>query len=57
MEPLPGEEVELQDLSRPEEQVDDNEEWETPFEWSPEFDRFMEGGPRQYFGVDPLENS
>ena len=51
MEP---EEIELDDLSRPEEQ--DYEEYETPFDWGPEFDRFMEDGPKQFYGVDPVNH-
>ena len=52
MEP---EEIELDDLSRPEEQ--DDEEYETPFDWGPEFDRFMKDGPKQFYGVDPVNYS
>ena len=57
MEPLPCEDIELQDLSRPEEQPEDYEEYETPFDWVPEFDRFMVEGPRQFYGVDPVNHS
>ena len=56
MEPV--EEVELQDLGPREEEVEDYEDaYETPLSWSEDFDHFMADGPRQYWGVDPVNNS
>ena len=56
MEPIP-EDIELDNLSPPEEQVDDYEEYETPLTCGEDFDRFMAEGPRQFWGVDPVNNS
>ena len=54
---LPGEDIELQELSPPQGEDVDESEWETPFDWSPDFERFMSPGPRQFYGVDPINHS
>ena len=46
------EEVEMKDLAPPEEEYEDS--------WGPvndDFACFLDDGPRQYFGVDPVNNS
>ena len=35
----------------------DNVTFETPMTWDSSMDRFMKGGPRQYFGIDPKNHS
>ena len=35
----------------------DNATFKTPMTWDSSMDRFMKGGPRQYFGIDPKNHS
>ena len=49
--------IELQDLGPTSDKEEDDGDYETPFSWGEDFDRFTAEGPRHFFGVDPVNHS